>query len=102
MPDARFVPREKQRLRLSLDGSSKDLVADVTAQGFSVALYQVRKVGTFVSGELFVDGVGHPFRGEVTWAHLGDPRLCFVGRMGIRFTQLPLPLTNAASSAPRR
>lgn len=88
MPDARFVTREKRRLRLSLDGTSKDLVADVTAQGFSVELFQVRKVGSFVSGELFLGDVPFAFRGEVTWAHLGDPRLCFIGRMGVRFTDL--------------
>jgi hypothetical protein len=92
MPDARFVAREKRRLRLSLDGSSKNLVADVTAQGFSVALFQVRRVGSYVSGELFVDEQPFPFKGEVTWAHLGDPRLCFEGRMGVRFTLLPQEL----------
>ena len=95
MPEARFVPREKRRLRLSLDGTSKDLVADVSAQGFSVELFQVRKVGSHVSGELFLGDVPFAFRGEVSWAHLGDPRLCFIGRMGVRFTQLPATLHEA-------
>lgn len=95
MPDARFVTREKHRLRLSLDGTSQALCAEVNAQGFSVELPQIRKVGTHVSGTLFLGEEGYPFRGEVSWAHLGDPRLCFVGRMGVRFTQLPAALHQA-------
>ena len=88
MPDTHFVPRRRHHARVYLDGAPGGLSADVTAQGFSLSLHQIFQVGTPVRGELQVGERSFPFRGEVTWAHLGDPRLSFVGRMGIRFTEI--------------
>ncbi len=89
MPDTRFVSRRRHHARVYLDGAPGGLWADVTAQGLSLSLHPVSQVGTPVKGELQVGERSFPFQGEVTWAHLGDPRLSFVGRMGIRFTDIP-------------
>lgn len=88
MPVTRFVPREKRRLSVSLNGHADDLTAEVSAHGFAVSLFNVLQTGTPVSGELTLGAQTFPFEGEVAWSHLGDPRLSFVGRMGIRFTSV--------------
>jgi hypothetical protein len=89
MPDTRFTPRQRQRLRVSFEGSDQDLIAEVSPQGFSVSLPRVLRPGTQLEGSLHLQDRRFPFTGEVTWAHPGDPRLCFVGRMGVRFLRAP-------------
>lgn len=88
MPVSRFVPRQCQRLSVTLNGYASDLTAEVSAHGFTVSLFNVLQVGTPVSGEVALGAQTFPFEGEVAWAHLGDPRLSFVGRMGVRFTSV--------------
>ena len=86
MPNKRFVPRERRRLKLSLGGKLPAFTADVSPGGIAVEMMNVPRPGTMVHGALTVDGREFPFTGEVSWARAGDPRLSVRGRVGIRFT----------------
>jgi hypothetical protein len=85
MPNKRFVPRERRRLRISL-GDRLAFTADVSPGGFACDAMQVPRLGTTVHGSISLAERQFAFTGEVSWARAGDPRLSLRGRMGVRFT----------------
>lgn len=89
MPNQRFVPRQRRRLKLSLGGRLPAFTADVSPGGFAVEMMNVPRPGTTVHGTLSMGGREYNFTGEVSWARAGDPRLSVRGRVGIRFTGMP-------------
>src|SRR5438067_2440585 len=86
MPNKRFVPRQRRRLKISLGGKLPAFTADVSPGGFAVEMMTVPRPGTVVHGSLTFEGREYPFTGEVSWVRPGDPRLSVRGRVGIRFT----------------
>src|SRR5687767_13706041 len=86
MPNKRFVPRVRRRLKISLGGKLPAFTADVSPGGFSAEMMQVFRPGTVLHGAITLDGREFPFTGEVSWAKAGDPRMSLRGRIGVRFT----------------
>lgn len=86
MPNKRFVPRQRRRLRISLGGKLPAFTADVSPGGFSYEMMQVPRPGTTVQGSVTLANREFDFTGEVTWAQAGNPRLSLRGRVGVRFT----------------
>ena len=86
MPNKRFVPRQRRRLKVSLGGRLPSFTADVSPGGFACEMMNVPRPGTMVHGSLTFDSQEFPFTGEVSWAQAGDPRLSLRGRVGVRFT----------------
>jgi hypothetical protein len=86
MPNKRFVPRQRRRLKISLGGRLPAFTADVSPGGFACDMMQVPRPGTTVHGSITFVEREFQFTGEVTWAQAGDPRLSLRGKVGIRFT----------------
>ena len=86
MPNKRFVPRQRKRLKISLGGKLPAFTADVSPGGFAAEMMQVPRPGTTVHGSITLCQQEFPFTGEVTWALAGEPRMSLRGRVGIRFT----------------
>ena len=86
MPNKRFVPRQRRRLKISLGGKLPAYTADVSPGGFAAEMMQVLRPGTTVHGAITLCEREFPFTGEVTWAQAGDPRMSVRGRIGVRFT----------------
>jgi hypothetical protein len=86
MPNKRFVPRERRRLKIALGGRLPAFTADVSPGGFACEMMTVPRPGTTVHGSITFLEREFPFTGEVSWAQAGDPRLSLRGRVGVRFT----------------
>ncbi len=97
--------RNRLKLPLSLGRKLPALTADVSRGGFQAELPQVFVPGSLVDGYFLVGDVEVPFRGEVTWAQAGDPRLSLWSSIGVRFLQLPKglePLFQKLEGRPRK
>lgn len=86
MPNRRFVPRQRRRLKISLGGKTPSFTADVSPGGFAAEAMHVLRPGRQVHGTITLEGRAFDFTGEVSWARAGDPRMSIRGRMGVRFT----------------
>ena len=86
MPNKRFVPRERRRLKIALGGRLPAFTADVSPGGFACEMMHVPRPGTTLHGSITLESRELPFTGEVTWAQAGDPRMSVRGRVGVRFT----------------
>jgi hypothetical protein len=85
--------RHRRRFRVALARHTQSVTVDVGAGGFCTELIRVLPPGTPVEGSIHVDGREVPFSGRVAWARPGEFRLNLRGRMGVRFTQIPLEFT---------
>jgi PilZ domain len=97
MPSARSSVRVRRRVRATL-GSVPAYTADIGKGGFSVELMRVQPPGTPVEGSLRVNGQDIAYRGEIAWAKAGEPYLALRGRIGVRFTMLPVEVNMALAA----
>lgn len=86
MPNKRFVPRHRRRVKISLSGKLPAFTADVSPGGFSAELMQTPRPGQQIQGSITLGREEFPFTGEVSWVKASEPRLSVRGRMGVRFT----------------
>jgi hypothetical protein len=62
------------------------VTAEVSETGFSAEMMQVFLPGSMVHGTICCGDRDLPFRGVVSWAEAGHPRLSISSRFGVRFT----------------
>lgn len=86
MPNKRFMPRQRRRLRINLGGRLPAMTADVSPGGFSVEMAHAPRVGATVAGSISIAEHSYDFTGQVSWVLAGDPRLSLRARVGVRFT----------------
>jgi hypothetical protein len=78
--------RRRRRLPVTLGGKLAAVTAEVSATGFSAEMAQVFLPGSVVHGTINCGDRDLPFRGIVSWAEPGHPRLSISSRFGVRFT----------------
>lgn len=78
--------RRRRRLPVTLGGWLSAVTAEVSETGFSAEMTQVFLPGSKVHGTICCGDRDLPFRGVVSWAEPGHPRLSIASRFGVRFT----------------
>jgi hypothetical protein len=96
MQNTRVLGRQRRRYKVTL-GPASGFTVDVSAGGFCAELMRVFPKGTAVKGNLLVEGTEFEFSGRVAWAKQGDFRINLRGRMGVRFTDIPVQLRELLS-----
>ncbi|HZN94822.1 MAG TPA: hypothetical protein VFB81_19035 [Myxococcales bacterium] len=82
----RMMIRRRRRLPVTLGGRLPAITAEVSGTGFSAEMMQVFLPGSVVHGTICCGQRDLPFRGVVSWAEPGHPRLSIASRFGVRFT----------------
>ena len=93
----RATTRHRRRFRANL-GATPVFTADISAGGFCVDILRAPMPGTPVIGTIRIDGSEVHYAGRVVWARAGSPRLNLRGRIGIRFTSLPMSAAKLLAS----
>jgi len=78
--------RRRRRLPVTLGGRLAAVTAEVSETGFSAEMMHVFLPGSAVHGTICCGDRELPFRGVVSWAEPGHPRLSITSRFGVRFT----------------
>lgn len=89
MSNRRLMIRRRRRLPVTLGGLLEAVTAEVSGTGFSAEMRDVFLPGARVHGSISCGPVEVPFRGVVSWAEAGHPRLSITSRFGVRFTDVP-------------
>jgi len=82
----RLAIRRRRRLPVTLGGRLSAVTAEVSETGFSAEMAGVFVPGSAVHGTVNCGDRELPFRGIVSWAEPGHPRLSVASRFGVRFT----------------
>jgi PilZ domain len=93
----RATTRYRRRFRANL-GTTPVFTADISAGGFCVDVLRTPMPGSPVIGTIRIDGAEVHYAGRVVWARAGSPRLNLHGRIGIRFTSLPMSAAKLLAS----
>ena len=86
MSNRRLALRRRRRLPVTLGGRLAAVTAEVSETGFSAEMGEVFVPGSAVHGTINCGDRELPFRGIVSWAEPGHPRLSIASHFGVRFT----------------
>jgi hypothetical protein len=89
MTSARRFVRYRRRFHVTV-GATPIFTTDIGPGGFSAEFMRVQPPGTAVRGAIRLNGRDVAYQGEIAWAKAGAPHLALRGRIGVRFTSLPV------------